>query len=162
MLFHPDRAERLAGLADRLRTADDVTTDLISAIFYEASDSTAAATQKLKIIQLSKLIDAGAWTDAALALLEMELPHWKLRRLAYDDGEWHCALSLSREIPDWLDDAIETSHTNLSLTILQGMVEAMRRDVATSEEPRAPITPHMRPKQPDAANLNFICCDNFA
>src|SRR5215471_2467367 len=43
--------------------------------------------------KLDALIAAGAWIDAALALLELELPQWTLRRLVYDDGEWHCSLS---------------------------------------------------------------------
>ena len=28
---------------------------------------------------------------AALALVELELPAWKLRRLIYEDGEWLCS-----------------------------------------------------------------------
>src|ERR1700744_5113879 len=61
------------------------------------------------------LIRSGAWTDAVLALIELELPQWRLRRIAYDDGEWHCALSRQRELPDWLDQAVEYRHPDLSL-----------------------------------------------
>ena len=39
----------------------------------------------------------GAWTDAALALIDLELPQWQFRRIAYDEGEWSCALSRERE-----------------------------------------------------------------
>lgn len=161
MLFHPDRAERLAGLAYRLRTADDVTADLISAIFYEAADAVTAARQTRKVAQLGKFATAGAWTDAAMALLEMALPRWKLRRLAYDDGEWHCALSPSREIPDWLDNAVEASHPNLPLAILRGLVEAIRRDIAADDPHTAP-GPRMSLKSCETAGLDFVCCDHFA
>jgi hypothetical protein len=55
-------------------------------------------------------IQAKAWTEAALALNELELPQWQLPRIAYDGGEWHCALSRQRELPDWLDQSSEASH----------------------------------------------------
>jgi len=41
-----------------------------------------------------------------LALIDLELPPWQVRRIAYDEGEWHCALSRQRELPDWLDQSI--------------------------------------------------------
>ena len=163
MLFHPDRAERLARLSDRLCAADEANTDLISAIFYEASDPVAAAAYKLKIMHLSKLIDAGAWTEVALAVLEMELPHWKLRRPVYDDSEWHCALSLHRELPDWLDDSIEAGHRDLSLAIWRALVEALRADITTADEPRPPTEerPRLRSARREVSPLNLVNTDNF-
>ena len=65
----------------------------------------------------------GAWTDAALALIELELPQWRVRRLAYDDGEWYCSLSRGRELPDWLDQPVEGRHADLALAILSAFVE---------------------------------------
>jgi hypothetical protein len=85
-----------------------VTADLISEVIGKPS-------RRLPI-RIERLIDYGAWTDAALALLELELPHWQLRRLVYDDGEWHCALSRQRELPEWLDDrSIESHHADLAM-----------------------------------------------
>ena len=49
-----------------------------------------------------------------------------MRRLAYDDGEWHCALSRERELPDWLDQSIDARHADLALAILSAFVEARR------------------------------------
>ena len=43
--------------------------------------------------RIERLIQWSAWTDAALALIELDLPQWQLRRIAYDGGEWRCALS---------------------------------------------------------------------
>ena len=50
---------------------------------------------------IERLVEFGAWTDVALALLELELPRWRLRRLVWDDGEWHCALSRKAITPIW-------------------------------------------------------------
>ncbi|HXO67330.1 MAG TPA: hypothetical protein VN838_00085, partial [Bradyrhizobium sp.] len=93
MLFLSEHRDRLDA---RLRDAPAVTADLIADVIGKPS-------RRLPV-RIERLIDSGAWTDAALALLELELPHWQLRRLAYDDGEWHCALSRQRELPEWLDD----------------------------------------------------------
>jgi hypothetical protein len=87
---------------------------------------------------------AGGWIDAALLLIETALPHWKLRRIAYDEGEWQCALSRQRELPEWLDEAIEVSHRNLALAVLKAVVVAMLQDPTISPAAYAPaIQPWM-------------------
>jgi len=151
MLFRPDRPERLAWIADQVRSANYASTDLVSAVASEISHNGGSAQVSL---QIRNLIAAGAWTDAALTLIASELPQWKLRRLAYDDGEWHCVLSPQRELPEWLDDSIEAHHENLSLALFKALVEAARQQpVETSK----PTVPRVRIKQ-----LDPICCDNFA
>jgi hypothetical protein len=153
MLFRPDRPERLAWLAEQVRAAYRASTDLVSAIASEVSHDDANGSAPMST-NIERLIAAGAWTDAALALIASEAPQWKLRRLAYDDGEWHCVLSPRREFPEWLDDGIETRHENLSLALFLGLVEAAQQQpVRTS----TPTTPRIRIKQRDA-----VCCDNFA
>ena len=52
-----------------------------------------------KVARIRRLVDDKAWTEAALALLELELPAWKLRRLAFEDGEWFCSLSTRPSCP---------------------------------------------------------------
>ena len=89
---------------------------------------------------LDRLIQSQAWTDAALALIDLELPQWQIRRLAYDDGEWYCSLSRQRELPDWLDQSIETRHADLALAILSAFVEA-RRVSAPSHRTSVPSAP---------------------
>ncbi|MEP6836872.1 MAG: hypothetical protein ABJA75_02375, partial [Bradyrhizobium sp.] len=88
-------------------------------------------------------------------LLELELPQWQVRRLAYDEGEWHCALSRQRELPDWLDSAIEARHANLALAILAAFVEARRVSVPAS---RTSV-----PAVPQDANPMYepVLCDNI-
>jgi hypothetical protein len=53
---------------------------------------------------VARLIELGAFADATFAVLELELPQWKLRRLVYEDGEWHCSLSKHIGLPAHLDE----------------------------------------------------------
>ncbi len=142
-------SEHHDGLHDRLHDAPGVTADLVSEVI--------GTTGRLLPVRIERLIGSGAWTDVALALLELELPHWQLRRLGYDEGEWHCALSRQRELPEWLDDrSIESHHADLSLAILSAFVDA-QRDSATRRRTSLPAAPR-------AANPLYepMCCDNFA
>jgi hypothetical protein len=77
-----------------------------------------------------RLVDSGAFADAALRLLELELPQWRLRRLIQEDGEWHCALSKELGLPAELDDMAEARHESLPLAILSAFVEARRSSLA--------------------------------
>ena len=115
-----------ADLGDRLREACAVTAEFMSDIIRQTCRRFPSLGQNAKSARVERLIQSGAWTDAALSLIDLELPQWKVRRLAYDDGEWHCALSRQRELPDWLDQPIETHHADLALAILSAFVEAQR------------------------------------
>ncbi len=142
-------SEHHDGLDDRLHDAPAVTADLLLEVIGKPSRRLPA--------RIERLIESGAWTDVVLALLELELPQWQLRRLAYDEGEWHCALSRQRELPDWLDDrSIESHHADLSLAILSAFVDAQRKS--------APSSRSSVPAVPRAAKPLYepICCDNFA
>ena len=115
-----------AGLGDRLGDANAVTPKLMSDLVATACrrfPSTAASDTTARI---KDLIQLGAWTDAALALIDLELPFWQIRRIAYDEGEWYCALSRERELPDWLDRSVEARHTDLALAILSALIEAQQ------------------------------------
>jgi hypothetical protein len=145
MLLFSEHHDELAG---RLHDAPAVTADLISEVVGNPSRRLPS--------RIERLIDSCAWTDAALALLELELPHWQLRRLAYDDGEWHCALSRQRELPDWLDDrSVKSHHTDLALAILSAFVDVQCK-AALSRKASVPAAPR-------AANPLYepVCCDNF-
>ena len=141
-------------LNDRLRGADVVTADLISEIIGEMR--LPAIRPSEKTARIEQLIGSGAWLDAALALVDLELPQWQVRRIAYDEGEWHCALSRERELPEWLDQAIESHHTDLALAILSAFVDAQRIS-APSTRPSVPIV-----QREASALYEPLCCDNFA
>ena len=113
-------------LGDRLRDAYAVTAEFMTDIVNQTCRRFPSVGQSAKSSRVERLINSGAWTDAAIALLDLELPQWQVRRLVYDEGEWHCALSRERELPDWLDQSIETRHADLALAILSGFVEAQR------------------------------------
>ena len=142
--------------------------DRLSAVLRRTSAPTDALIQSLiattcirlpnlrkdETARIARLIAAGAWIDAALVLIACELPHWQLRRLACDDGEWHCALSRDPRMPEALDDTADGHHENASLAILEAFLEARRRSPAL--EPRRSV-PQVRPAAGQA-----VCVDNFA
>ncbi len=140
---------------DRLRDAHAVTSELISEAIGEACRRFPSAGQAEKTERIERLIQTGAWTDAALALIDLELPLWQVRRIAYDEGEWYCALSRERELPDWLDRSVEARHADLALAILSAFVDAQRIASPTSST-SVPAVPR------DASPLyEPVCCDNF-
>jgi hypothetical protein len=142
-------------LVERLRDAHAVTAGLMTQIIGEACRRFPSTGQTGKTSRIEGLIASEAWTDAALALIDLELPLWQVRRIAYDDGEWYCALSRERELPDWLDRSIEAHHADLALAILSAFVDAQH--VATpSSKPSVPSV------QRDSKPLyQPLCCDNF-
>jgi hypothetical protein len=117
---------------DRLRNAEATTSELMSQVIGEACRRFPSTGQSDRTARIERLIQSEAWTDAALALIELELPQWQVRRIAYDEGEWHCALSRERELPEWLDQSIETRHADLPLAILSAFVDAQRISAPSS------------------------------
>jgi hypothetical protein len=143
-------------LDDRLHDADAVTAELMTDVIDAACRRFARTRPTGKAARIERLIGSEAWTDAALALIDLELPQWQVRRIAYDEGEWHCALSRARELPEWLDQSTESSHADLPLAILGAFLEAKRVD--------APAMRTSVPAAPREANPVYLplCCDNFA
>jgi hypothetical protein len=109
--------------------------------------------------RIDRLIAVEAWTEAALALAELESPRWKLRRLIWDDGNWICLLSSQWKLPDWLDDQVEFRHESLPLAILGALVAARR----CGETAAAMATARSVPRCPiELKDGTIISCDNFA
>jgi hypothetical protein len=143
-------------LGDRLGDAHAATTGLMSEIIGEACRRYPSMGQTEKTARIDRLIASNAWTDAALALIDLELPQWRLRRIVYDEGEWHCALSRQRELPDWLDQSIEAHHTDLPLAILGAYADACRMTSPASKAsvPPVPFAP--------GGFYEPVCCDDFS
>ena len=154
MLVLSDRHD-VSGLDDRLRDAHAVTGALLSEVVGETCRRFPSAGQTAKTTRIQQLIGSAAWTDAALALIDLELPQWQVRRIAYDDGEWYCALSRERELPDWLDRSIEARHADLTLAILSAFVDARRLSSPASRTSVPPVPRQVNPLCQPA------CCDNF-
>jgi hypothetical protein len=102
--------------------------------------------------RLVRLIESGAFADAMLALLELELPQWKLRRLVCEDGEWHCSLSKQLGLPAELDDMAEA----LPLAIVGAFLEAGRHSRTASEGQPRSVPPVW------LTDGYALCCDDFA
>jgi hypothetical protein len=145
-----------ANLSDLLRDAAGVTATLMQEIIGHACRRFASSASTAKTARIERLIAATAWADAGLALIDLELPQWQLRRIAYDGGEWYCALSRERELPDWLDQSIEARHPDLALAILSALVDAQG-----TAAPRTRTSVPVVPRGADAIGMPF-CCDNFA
>jgi hypothetical protein len=125
-MLHIRDINDLGALTRRLTDAATADAALVGDVIDAACRRYPSLGQTEKTARLERLIQSGAWTDVALALIDLELPLWQVRRLTYDDGEWFCALSRERELPDWLDQSIEGRHADLSLAILCAFVEAQR------------------------------------
>src|ERR1700722_2158254 len=138
-----------AELSKRLRDAPVVTATLMQEIIEHGCRRVLPSRSTARI---ECLIAAAAWTEAALALIELELPQWQLRRIAYDSGEWHCALSRERELPDWLDPPIDARHPDLALAILTALVDTLR---TVAPRPRTSVP--LVPRGADVASTPACC-----
>lgn len=147
---------RATALCGRLRDARVATPELIADVIDLACRRFPSQGQTSRTARIEQLIDARAWTDVALALIELELPLWHIRRLAYDGGEWYCALSRERELPDWLDQAIEGRHADLTVAVLCAFVEVQAVSTSTSQPSVPTVARTLKPL------YDPVCCDNFA
>src|SRR5262249_45075569 len=155
MTFDPNHEEPLRELQQELHRAHTITPGLMADVIAGVCQRlpTLARTEQARVV---RLVASGALVDAALVLLAVDLPQWKLRRLIYDDGQWHCSLTKHIGLPAELDDMAEADHESLPLAILSAFVEA-RRHSLTADEVRPKSVPQVRPTREYA-----ICCDNFA
>jgi hypothetical protein len=150
-----DQAVDFDRLDDELRRAPALAPELFRKVIERGGARLLLLRQAGKTVRIDRLVEAGAWTDAAFALIDLELPAWKLRRLVYEDGEWHCALSRQPNLPVAFDDSVEASHEALPLAVLRAFVEARRRSSTVPATISAVPQVQLAPDQ-------MICCDNFA
>jgi hypothetical protein len=156
MLFAPERDRRLVELQEQLRRAQVVSPDLMSKVVADACTRVFVPSHAAKVAKIDRLIEAEAWTEAALALVELELPQWKLRRIVHEDGAWLCSLSTPWNLPVWLGDCAETRHESLPLVILSALIEAQQ----WGEPQAASSVPRCRTRSGSPGEI--MCCDNFA
>jgi hypothetical protein len=155
MAFAADHAVLFDRLDEELRHAPAPAQGLFAKIVAGACTRIPVSSLSGRADRIDRLIAAGAWTDAALALIALELPAWRLRRLVYEDGEWHCALSRQPNLPAMCDDTADASHELMPLAILRAFLQARR--MAETAPPAASPLPQIQ-----TGADNFICCDNFA
>lgn len=145
----------LERLDEALRQAGAVSADLFCDVTKHCA-RLSSQRQFGKAIVLDRMIEAGAWTDAAITLVALELPNWNVRRVICEDGEWLCSLSQHLGLPVFLDEPVERSHPVLALAILRAFIAARPNRVPVVQQVTASV-PQVRP----AAAFVF-CSDNFA
>jgi hypothetical protein len=144
---------RFGLLEERIHRANALTPDLVNEVVGAVCPRLVClgANGLEGIVRLSQ---NGAYVDAALTLIELELPQWKLRRLEYDEGNWYCALSKQPWLPLGFDQMVEAIHQILPLAILIALVQA--RDVSLFSS-MASSGPHVKP-----ATIYAVSCDNYS
>lgn len=141
----------LGTLAATLREADRCTEDVLN----QAISCACTRFQNLRArSDFDRKVESGAFVDAVLTLIELEMPAWSLRRIAVEDGVWFCSLSRQPNLPIEIDDSADASHRHLPMAILLAFVEAR---LATTGKVSIATAPQLRPQYQSA-----ICCDNFA
>jgi hypothetical protein len=154
MAFAGDRAVLIERADEALQQASAPTAGLFSKVMQGACARLPALKGLGSVTRLERLIDAGAWAEAALALVELEMPAWSVRRLACESGEWVCSLSRQPNLPIAVDDTAEASHEVLALAILRAVIEVRRRSAAAETKSAVPSVAASSPR--------MFCCDSFA
>jgi hypothetical protein len=156
MAFSSDDSALLDEIDENLQAAVEPTCGMFSKIIAGICTRIPILGRAEKRLRIARLTEAGAWTDAAMALLKIEMPGWQIRRLCYENDEWLCSLSCQPGLPLALDECAEGTHKVLPLAILRAFVEARRMarvsvgfTSTTTQLPFAPVA-------------NFLCCDNFS
>jgi hypothetical protein len=156
MAFSSDDAALLDEIDENLQAAVEPTCGMFLKIIASICTRTPILGRSENRLRIARLTEAGAWTDAAMALLKIEMPGWQIRRLCYENEEWLCSLSCQPGLPLALDECAEVTHKILPLAILRAFVEARRMACVTSEI--GSTVPHVR----SASMEHFVCCDNFS
>jgi hypothetical protein len=149
---HVENCDRLL---DRLTLADQMSPELWTALIADTCKRMSTTAATIGAARLQRLAADGAWIDAALALLDIELSGWTPRRIAFDGNEWHCALAQDQRLPEWLDHAVEASHHDMALAMAKAIVATVR-ECATRPARRRATVPQLRGEAP-----NYLCCENF-
>jgi hypothetical protein len=157
MSFHPQTHSAPETLQREISRADAVTAELVSAVLDLALARCATPNRAQRAQRIRELIGVQAWTDAALALVELDRAR-VVRRLYHDDGDWHCMIGSQWPMPEWLDDTVELAHPVLPLAILGALIDALDQNRAVP----APATSVPQSSSDLRDTTAAICCDNFA
>lgn len=155
MTFGSDHAVLLDRLDEAVRSAPQPTRALFAKIIAAACSRVPVLAAAGGATEIGRLVESGAWLDTGLALIELELPEWSLRRLLCEDGIWSCSLSRQPNLPPAFDDTADGSHEVMPFAILRAFLQARR--MAVAERCPAASVPAVESGRPE-----FVCCENFA
>jgi hypothetical protein len=158
MAFAADHELLLDRLDEEVRLAPKPALHLFAKIIGSVCKQIPILNRSKKTGRIDRLIDAEAWTDCALALIELELPGWQVRRLVYEGGEWLCSLSCRPNLPLELDDTVDACHEIPALAVLRAFVEARRRCGAPIRAKTKSLSVPLLASAPSET----MCCDNFS
>jgi hypothetical protein len=158
MAFTADHELLLDRIDEEMRLAAKPALHLFAKIIGSACRHIPILKRSKNAGRIGRLIEAEAWTDCALALVELELPGWHMRRLVYEGGEWLCSLSRQPDLPLELDDTVDASHEVPALAVLRAFVEVRRRVGAAIGA--GVVNSSMATFQPAAGEM--LSCDNFS
>jgi hypothetical protein len=144
---------RFGRLEDRLHRANALTPDLVSEVISAACPRLVClgANAREGIVRLTQ---TGAYVDATLTLIELELPQWKLRRLEHEEGNWYCVLSKQPWVPLGFDEKVEAIHQILPLAILIALVQARHFSLLSAMGSSI--------LQVKPATIYAVSCDNYS
>ena len=107
-------------------SAHAVSAALFQKVMESAGERLSILRRAGKIAHIERLLEEAACTDAALALADIEMPNWKIRRLVFENDERRCSLSRQPSVLIEFDAMAEANHAVLSLAILRALIEARR------------------------------------
>ncbi len=156
MPFRTPTHPSIGALRAKICCAQTVTAELASAALDLMAARSAAPGRTAQAQRVRSLIDGAAWTEAALAIADLDHSR-TVRRLIHEDGEWHCRIGSRWAVPYWLDDSVEFSHPMLPLAILGALIEAAQQVPATVRTP----TSVPRSQLGQAGSISAVSCDNY-
>jgi hypothetical protein len=144
-------------LRDALGGAPAASAELISAALDVMAARCALPDRVSRTQRIGALIDAQAWTDAALAIVDLDRSR-AVRQITHEEGEWSCRIGSRWAVPDWLDGSALFLHPAPSLAILGALLEslAQREDQATA----ATSVPSSGSRR--GHSIPAVACDNYA
>jgi hypothetical protein len=148
-----DHAVLVDRLEDDVRFAAKPSARLFAKIISDLGTRVPALDRAGRSARIGPLLEMQAW-EAALALVQCELPAWHVRRLVHDGADWMCSLSRQPWLPVGLDDGVDATHESLPLAILMAFLEARRRTAILRQA--STTIPSVAPVAEGA-----VCCDNF-
>jgi hypothetical protein len=155
MAFVSDHAVLLDRLDQAVCLAPRPAGDLFAKIIAGACTRVPVLAQAGGATKIGRLVESGTWLDAVLALVDLELPEWHLRRLCCEDATWFCSLSRQPNLPLAPDDAADGTHELMALAVLRAFLHARRIAIA-DWRPSASV-PDVESAQPE-----LVYCENFA
>jgi hypothetical protein len=156
MRIEPNNPLSFDVLDNALCNAQEPSLDLFSKIIATVCTRIPALPRAESLTRVIRLAEMGAWIEATLALIQLELPRWTVSRLIYESDEWLCSLSQEPNMPMPLDDCAEASHEVLALAMLCAFLKACRKRHGAQE----PVSAVPQVAQPSVDHI--MCCENYS